>query len=72
MLSARNVPEREISMNILRSRHLSVVVLLLVLLSVGRAADAGRPSEKDGTLVVLVTLGDVDNTPATYVYVEAH
>jgi hypothetical protein len=59
-------------MNVLRFRHLSVVVLLLALLSVGRTADAGRPSEKDGTLVVMMTLGDVDNTPATYVYVEAH
>jgi hypothetical protein len=33
-----------------------------------QAVDTG----KDGTLVVLVTWGDVDNTPANDVYVEAH
>jgi hypothetical protein len=56
-------------MNIV-SKYLSVLVLLLALLPMGRAA--ARPSEKDGTLVVLVTWGDVDNTPANDVYAEAY
>jgi len=59
-------------MNILGVRHLIVVALLLALFPTGKADDAGHPSEKDGTLVVLVTWGDVDNSPATDVYVEAH
>jgi hypothetical protein len=59
-------------MNSLSLRSLSVLVLLFLLLPTGRAGDAGRPAEKDGTLVVLVTWGDVDNTPADDVYVEAH
>ena len=28
--------------------------------------------DKDGTLIVLVTWGDIDNTPANDVYIEAH
>lgn len=59
-------------MNIGSFRHLSVLVLLLAFLATGRADDSVRPSEKDGTLVVLVTWGDVDNTPATNVYIEAY
>jgi hypothetical protein len=59
-------------MNILSLRCWSVVVLLLALLTTGKANDAGHPLEKDGTLVVLVTWGDVDNSPATNVYVEAY
>jgi hypothetical protein len=58
------------SMRILR--YLSLLALLLGILAGGRAQDSGRPLEKDGTLVVLVTWGDVDNTPADDVYVEAH
>ncbi len=52
--------------------HLSVLMLSIAVLAGGRAQDAGRASEKDGTLVVLVTWGDIDNTPADDVYVEAH
>jgi len=59
-------------MNILGLRYLSVLVLLLGFLPTGRADGAGSSLEKDGTLVVLVTWGDVYNTPATDVYVEAH
>jgi len=53
-------------------RYLGVLVLLLGFLTSGKADNAARPSEKDGTLVVLVTWGDVNNTPATDVYVEAY
>jgi hypothetical protein len=59
-------------MNIPSIRYSSVLMLLLAVLASGRAQEAGRPLEKDGTLVVLVTWGDIDNTPATDVYVEAH
>jgi len=59
-------------MNILSLRYFSVLMLLLVFLSVGNAAKAGQASQKDGTLIVNVTWGDLDNTPANDVYVEAY
>jgi hypothetical protein len=59
-------------MNIPGLKCLGVLVLLLTLLPTGRADDTPRPSEKDGTLAVFVTWGDLDNTPATNVYVEAY
>ena len=37
-----------------------------------KAVDRAGSAEKDGTLVVLVTWGDIDNTPANDVYVEAY
>jgi len=37
----------------------------------GRTDDS-FPVEKDGTLLVLVTWGDLDHTPANNVYIEAH
>jgi len=59
-------------MNTLSLRYLTVFVILLALAPTRSADNASRPLEKDGTLVVLVTWGDVDNTPATNVYVEAY
>jgi hypothetical protein len=58
--------------NILVLRYLSVFVLLLALVPTRSADNTSRPQEKDGTLTVLVTWGDVDNTPANDVYIEAH
>lgn len=45
---------------------------MLVLLPTQSVNGGGRLAEKDGTLVVLVTWGDVDNTPANDAYIEAH
>ena len=59
-------------MNILSFRLLRGVLLLLGLLPTQSANHGGRPAEEDGTLVVLVTWGDDDNTPANDVYIEAH
>jgi len=59
-------------MNIPRLRDLGALVLVLAPLMTGTAQNAGQHSKKDGKLVVLVTWGDVDNTPATDVYVEAY
>src|SRR5262249_51118613 len=59
-------------MNIVSLRGLTMLVLLLAFLPAGRAGYAGSPSEKDGTLVVVLTWGDVYKTPATDAYVEAH
>ena len=59
-------------MNILRFTYWSFLIVLLILSPRMKGEDSVTPIEKDGTLVVLVTLGDVDNTPATDVYVEAH
>ena len=55
-------------MSIFSRKYWSVLVLLLALLATGRADD----NDKDGTLAVFVTWGDVDNTPATNAYVEAY
>ncbi len=49
-----------------------VILLLPALLAIGSAQDASHSSAKEGTLVVLVTWGDVDNMPANDVYIEAH
>jgi hypothetical protein len=59
-------------MNILSLRSLSVVLLFLALLPTRSVNGGDRPAEKDGTLVVFVTWGDDDNTPANDVYIEAH
>ena len=59
-------------MNVLSLRSLSVALLLLVLLPTQKAGEGGQQSEKNGTLVVRVTWGDDDNTPANDVYIEAH
>ena len=57
-------------MKILNLRYFSVLILLLTLLPT--PVDAVRPLEKDGVLVVKVTWGDIDNTPADDAYVEAY
>ena len=59
-------------MNILDLRGFGVCILLLVLLPMQKAVHASQPSQKDGTLIVKVTWGDLDNTPANHVYVEAY
>jgi hypothetical protein len=59
-------------MNIPRLANLSVFVFLLALLTSGSSQNIAQPSDEDGKLVVLVTWGDVDNTPATDAYIEAH
>jgi hypothetical protein len=53
-------------------RILSVLVLLLGLSPAPIAGRASQQSEKDGTLIVLVTWGDDNNTLANDVYIEAH
>jgi hypothetical protein len=53
-------------------RHLTVFVLLVGFTVWGGAANSSSPSEKEGTLVVKITYGDIDNTPADNVYVEAY
>jgi hypothetical protein len=59
-------------MKILRLKQLKSLAFLLLLLTPAKYVNAGPPLEKDGTLVVLVTWGDIDNSPAKGVYVEAH
>jgi hypothetical protein len=63
---------REIIMNTLSRRYFGILVLLLVLLPGGQGVITGQHPGKDGALVVLVTWGDVNNTPANDVYVEAY
>ena len=54
-------------------RMLSTIILFAYLL-VGTQThlNAAPPAETNGTLRVLITWGDTDNTPATGVYVEAY
>ena len=59
-------------MNILSFKYLRIFALLLPLLLTGKTDDSTRLPEKDGKLVALVTWGDLDNTKATNVYIEAH
>jgi len=58
--------------NFLSLRYWSAFVLLATLLAIGRASGQGGNSDKEGTLVVLVSWDDAYKTPATGVYVEAH
>ncbi len=53
-------------------KYLSSLILLAGVLTSGKAQEEGHPQDRDGTLVVRVTWGDDDNTPADNVYVEAH
>src|SRR5262249_26772170 len=64
--------ERTMIMNILSLRYLSVLVLLVAFLQTGKAYHTHSPLQQDGKLVVLVTWGDANNTPATNTYVEAY
>ena len=68
----RRDANKRTTMNSLSLKLLSGVLLLLALLPTQSLYGGGRPLEKDGTLVVLVTWGDDDNTPANNVYIEAH
>jgi hypothetical protein len=61
-----------IIMRNLKILQLKYLVFALLLFTTTRYVYAGPPPESDVTLVVLVTWGDVDNTPAKGVYVEAH
>ena len=59
-------------MNISGFKYLKVLVLLFSLLLTAKPQDSARPSQKNGTLVVLVTQGDLYHTPAAdNVYIEA-
>ncbi|SRR5258706_5876069 len=59
-------------MNSASLRYLLFFLLLVAILTSGLAQDVTPPSQKDGVLVVLVTWGDTENTPATDVFAEAH
>ena len=59
-------------MRILSLRYFSGFLLLIALLPMGKAVNASQISQKEGTLIVRVTAGDLDNTPANDVYVEAY
>lgn len=59
-------------MKIPKLQHSKGLILLLVgFLMVAIACFASEPQQNDGKLIVIVTWGDVDNTPATDVIVEA-
>ena len=59
-------------MDIPSFRHASVLILLLALCPAARAGATGPALEKDGALVVIVTYGDVENSPARNVVVEVY
>ena len=53
-------------------KSLRYAMLLFALSITAKYASAGPPMEQDGTIVVLVTWGDINNTPVNDVYIEAH
>jgi hypothetical protein len=57
---------------LMRFRGLIAFTMLLAFTVRGIGQGAAQPAERDGKLVVHVTWGDMDNTPADNVYVEAH
>ena len=59
-------------MNIPRLRTYSIIMFLLVLLASGSSQNVDQSLDEDGKLVVHVTWGDVENSLATDVYIEAH
>jgi hypothetical protein len=59
-------------MNMPGFRYFSVLIVLLMLFHRGTGVHADQASHEDGALVVKVTWGDTDNTPASHVYVEAY
>src|SRR5215813_4880616 len=70
--SPNNRGAREECMAIRTSNYIGVFVLFLILAANGRSAYTTHPLEHEGELVIHVTWGDNDNTPANDVYVEAH
>jgi hypothetical protein len=58
-------------MNSLSPRYFVIFMLFLVLLPTEKPVHANQ-ARKDGALLVKVTWGDIDNTPATDVYIEAY
>lgn len=58
-------------MRILRNVRLNFLVGVLGIFATSQCISAGSPPRNDVKLVVLITWGDVDNTPAQNVYVEA-
>jgi hypothetical protein len=59
-------------MNTFGFTYFSAFMLFIAFLPIGKAVNASQGSQKNGTLVVKVTAGDIDNTPANDVYVEAY
>jgi hypothetical protein len=59
-------------MNISKFRYLCAIAFLLALLTSGSSKDFAQTPNENGKLVVFVTWGDVNNTPATDAYIEAH
>ena len=56
----------------LKHKSLKLAAFLSLLLMIADHVDAGLSSEKNRTIVVPVTWGDINNTPANDVYIEAH
>ena len=60
-------------MAVMMKRLLLFGVLFIGLIGRGPAQEKARPAaDENGTLIVLVTWGDVNNTPADDVYIEVH
>jgi hypothetical protein len=77
---------RQLTLWVMLSAMLRAIILLwcfaMAAISFGQSSQSTAPTEKavkmvspaekNGTLVVLVTWGDIDNTPADDVYIEAY
>src|SRR5260221_14748569 len=63
---------REAAMTFRNSRYVLVFVLPVILLLLGLAVGADQPPSRDGKLIVKITSGDLDNTPAKNAHVEVY
>jgi hypothetical protein len=70
--SPNNRDTEEEYMAIRTSNYIGMFLLFLIFFATGRAAYALPSLEREGELVIHVTWGDNDNTPANDVYAEAH
>jgi hypothetical protein len=61
-----------VMMTNLRAKYFSIFLCLLALWPTGAVVSPSQALEKNGSLVVIVTWGDVENTPARHVVVEVH
>lgn len=59
-------------MRVINQNWMKSLGLVLLVLATWKCVAVSPAQDSDGKLVAIITWGDVDNTPAKEVYVEAH
>jgi hypothetical protein len=62
----------ESTMNISNPKYCGAFTFLFFFLLIGMVAGGDRRSDNNGKIIVIVTFGDIDNTPADHVNVQVH